>query len=653
MKNIIKNILLLTLLLNQIFAPEHSYAATKAIIKADITEGQESVPNFLKGKGHYEKTVNGTTAYADAAGTRPVDGTGGSPTLTCTRTTSSPLDGDGSLLITKDAANRQGQGCAIQFTIDSAYKAKVLQIEMDYIVGSGTFTAGTSSTDSDLIVYIYDVTNSTLIEPSSIKFLASSTTLPDKFVANFQTSATGTTYNLILHQATTSSSAYTFKADNLQVKPSQYVYGTPISDWQSYTPTGSLTTNTTYTGMRRRVGGNEEFRIKADFSGTNTQGAMTLNLPVTIDTTKIPGTINGATVFGIGSARDSGSADFDLVTAYNSTTSVTVLLKNSSATYGYYAQVNTSTNVPMTIASGDSVEVFLSVPVVGYSSSVQQSDGFSSREITAQVYRASTSQTINSASDVKIQWNAENKDSTSSFDSTTNYRFVVPSSGTYSFGGNIVIGASGSSTIAFAHLYKNGSPRKTIGSVLTSTSIATTIAISTQDDAVAGDYYEIFLNSNSVSMPVLSDASIYNGSQWFITKLQSPQTMSMTERVSFSVNTSTSSVSTSSPFVFTNVVDNTHGAYSTSTGVFTAPYRGFYFFTATYYTGATSNQGVFYKNGTTQVAQGIATVSSAQVGNISYGLTLNAGETIELRAITSATASGGAILNNFTGFLVK
>lgn len=84
-----------------------------------------------------------------------------------------------------------------------------------------------------------------------------------------------------------------------------------------------------------------------------------------------------------------------------------------------------------------------------------------------------------------------------------------------------------------------------------------------------------------------------------------------------------------------------------------APIVGFYFFAATYYTGATSVQGLLYKNGSTQVAQGISTVSSAQVGNVSYGLTLNAGETIELRAITSATASGGAILNNFTGFLVK
>ena len=118
-------------------------------------------------------------------------------------------------------------------------KAKVAQIELDYIVNSGTFAAGSSSSDGDLIVYIYDVTNSTLIEPSSIKFLSSSTATSDRIVTNFQTSATGTSYRLILHVSSTSASAWELKADNFQVKPSTYVYGTPITDNVPYTPSNS------------------------------------------------------------------------------------------------------------------------------------------------------------------------------------------------------------------------------------------------------------------------------------------------------------------------------------------------------------------------------------------------------------------------------
>ena len=79
--------------------------------------------------------------------------------------------------MTKDTANRQGRVVYTPFTIQTAHQAKVLQVSFDYIVNSGTFAAGTSSTDSDVIVYLQDVTNGTFIEPSSIKLLSNSSTL--------------------------------------------------------------------------------------------------------------------------------------------------------------------------------------------------------------------------------------------------------------------------------------------------------------------------------------------------------------------------------------------------------------------------------------------------------------------------------------------
>jgi hypothetical protein len=183
----------------------------------------------LIANGTAEVNNTGWTCYADAAGTSPVDATGGSPTITFTQSASSPLLGSGSFIYTKDASNRQGEGCAYSFTVDTAYRAKVLQIEFEYLVGSGTFTAGSSSADSDVTVWIYDVTNSVLIQPTSYRLLASNTSISTRHVANFQTSATGATYRLILHSGSTSASAYTLKIDDVQVKPSQYVYGTPIT----------------------------------------------------------------------------------------------------------------------------------------------------------------------------------------------------------------------------------------------------------------------------------------------------------------------------------------------------------------------------------------------------------------------------------------
>ncbi|MEZ0208746.1 MAG: hypothetical protein ACAH17_01035, partial [Candidatus Paceibacterota bacterium] len=207
----------------------------------------DGLVNYIK-NGHAEVNTTGWATYADAAASRPVDGTGGSPTVTWTRSTSSPLRGQASFLLTKDAANRQGEGASYAFTIDSADQAKVLNISFDWAVASGTYSGGSSSTDSDLIVYIYDVTNSRLIEPAPIKLDGAVVGTNYKYVSSFQSSSNSTSYRLIVHCATTSASAYTVKFDNVAVGPSVVTTGAFISDWQSFTPTGAWSTNTTYTG---------------------------------------------------------------------------------------------------------------------------------------------------------------------------------------------------------------------------------------------------------------------------------------------------------------------------------------------------------------------------------------------------------------------
>lgn len=165
-------------------------------------------------------STTGWATYADAAGTRPVNGTGGSATVTWTSTSSSPLSGLASFLFTKDAANRQGEGVSYDFTIDAADKAKMLGISFDYAIASGTFVgSGVNTTNSDLIVYIYDVTNSALIEPSLIVLDGGPTSGSFKFKSLFQTSSSSVSYRLIIHVATTSTSAYTVKFDNVVVGP--------------------------------------------------------------------------------------------------------------------------------------------------------------------------------------------------------------------------------------------------------------------------------------------------------------------------------------------------------------------------------------------------------------------------------------------------
>jgi hypothetical protein len=239
-----------------------------------------------------ETDTTGYATYADAAGTSPVDGTGGSPNSTWTRSTSSPLRDDASFVFTHNSgASRKGEGVSYDFSISAADKAKVLQISFDYIVGSGTFVAGTSSTDSDVTVWIYDVTNSTLIQPSSYKLLSNSSTIASQFNATFQTASDSTSYRLIFHVGSTSSSAFTLKFDNIKVSPSTYVYGTPITDWQAVTPTFTgLGTVTAIEVYSRRNG--DSLEIAGNFTTGTTTGVearISLNYRgVDVTSTAIP-----------------------------------------------------------------------------------------------------------------------------------------------------------------------------------------------------------------------------------------------------------------------------------------------------------------------------------------------------------------------------
>lgn len=544
-----------------------NFVTAEIILPADIVEGQDSNKNYIKEKAHFEKNVNGWSAYADAAATRPVDGTGGSPTITCTRSTTTPITGDGSLIITKDAANRQGQGCAAHFTIGNEMKAKVMQIEIDYRVVSGTFTAGTSTTDSDLIVYIYDVTNSTLIEPTSIKFLSTSTTIPDKMVTNFQTSATGTTYKLIIHHATTSASAFVLMLDNIKTTASRYVYGTPISDWVSWTPTGSWTGAVTYTGYKRRVGSNQEYRVKVATSGAPTGTTLSINLAETIDTTKISSTDQYREIFGDVIFDDTGTGIYYGKVAYNSSTSVSILTMGAGGTYTNGTTLSSS--IPFTYAAGDSVIATFTVPIQGWSSSVQQSDGYDGRQIAASYTGTSGTITVGGT---RFIVNAPTKvvDKTSAVTTGASWKFTAPSSGTYQVnyvaGHSIVTLTTGASLEA--ELYKNGSFYAAIARHFqqAATAVGPLLSGSLLVELNAGDYIDV---RESVGGSVNATIS---SSRIDVYKLQAPTIISATELTQFYTYTGSPTGTLSGSY---NTVTygtsgtyyDTHGAYSA--GVYT------------------------------------------------------------------------------------
>jgi hypothetical protein len=185
---------------------------------------------------NFEATSNGAnptgwTRYTNSAATPPTTFAAGSPNADWTfqGTTTTPLYGSVSGLLTKTANNRQGHGIAsnaMTFTQGSLNDVNYISINYDF--GSTSIASG------DLVVYILDVTNSTLITPSVVNF---PTAGKGVYRASFVTTSS-TSYRLYIHQATTAATAFSLELDQIVVGPGQAaVVGGVIGPQTSYSPT--------------------------------------------------------------------------------------------------------------------------------------------------------------------------------------------------------------------------------------------------------------------------------------------------------------------------------------------------------------------------------------------------------------------------------
>lgn len=322
-----------------------------------------------------EVNVDGWEAYADAAASSPVDGTGGSPNVTIARHTSSPIHGDADFVFTKDGSNRQGQGVSHDFTVDyHDHKiSKRLYISFDYY-NSANYASG------DLTVFIYDKDGAALrpvygdvVSGNGVQIPASSS---GKFVAAFDTTALNDDYRLIFHVASTNASSYDFYFDSVKVTPDTIVPGAIITEWKSYTPTlGGFAADThIITGKWRRVGENMEIQALIDYTAAPTGAAPTITIPsgYTIDTAKLVATGNSGTVLGIGTHQDVGSGNFDIRVVYGSTTTLLLRKIENSVGVEIFHDTITATD-PFTIAGTDFTFITASVPISNWSAGALQS----------------------------------------------------------------------------------------------------------------------------------------------------------------------------------------------------------------------------------------------------------------------------------------
>jgi hypothetical protein len=596
-----------------------------------------------------ENGTAGFVTYKDAAQSRPQDGTGGSPSVGITTSNTNPLSGNNSLIIDKPSGNYQGEGVSVNFAIDRASRARVLKIEFDYIVNSGTFNAGTNTADSDLIVYIYDVDANQLIEPSTFKLYANATNIADRFSGYFQTSAASTNYRLIFHVATTNSSPWSLKVDNVVVAPSKYVYGTPITDWVEYTPQFNAGFSVGSGGQAfnrwfwRRVGGDIQIRGSFKFGSSGFSmgsGYFTASLPSgrAFDFTKIPFAYDRIGVFD---CFDEGGT--------NQREVGTVIIDGTSNTFHFALRRisdNTSnrvqSNFPFNWAGGDEFFCQIQAPIQGWSSSVKMSDGYDGREIVCRAYR-NTDQSVNTnGNSVKVQFSHVEIDTTNSFD-VSNSRWICPSAGYYRINANLRLFGSNVLNNFYVVAIR-------INDALRSEGLSTPFAGLRQDlicnDVFylkAGDVVEIhvFGAGNNSSNAYFLEGGIMR-TYVSIFKVQSPQTIAMGESINVvATNSSGQTLPNGSLTTLTGWTKekDTHNAFNASTGIFTAPVSGLYEFSLMLtLNSAANNLGGEFSSDLVSGHGKIAATFAQASGT--YFMTITGSKTIYLNAGQTASVAG-------------
>ena len=570
----------------------------------------------------------GWTTYSDSAGVNPVDGSGGTASITWGQNVSNPLSGSFDFRLVKDASNRQGNGVSVPFTITNRHLAKVLQISFDTELISGnyenpiitpisgtysitsttctvtashsfvqgqsvfmTFTSGSPPTNGFYTItsvtattFVFTVSsgsstgncNYTTIGDIRISIIQDPTGTPVviepvntnlqlgianqriKHIASFQTHISITSYLLCIHIGSASTVAYTVDFNNFKIwEPTQSV-GSVITDWQSYTPTLiSFGTTTNQDFQWRRVGGNMEIQGKWT-AGTSTATEARLPLPFgTVDSARVP----SIRIVGTGGYNASATTYFGTyVLAEPSVSYLTMSIQSSTA--------NALTKVNGSTMGNNTYTIYASVPITGWGSSVAMSSDTGDGRVVAAKYTSLTSATVSNT--IPLRWTVKEYDTHNavsigtSGSSSDTWKFTAPVSGYY-----CISGVASTTASTNLNLFKNGISIH--GLFYTQTAgnydnFKSTIYLN------SGDYIDVRHASSSFtasgqSLGFVSIERISTGNQQIGTS----------ETVACEVWTNANTTATTTAnFIFNQIVRDTHGAWNTSSGIYTAPMSGWY-----------------------------------------------------------------------------
>jgi len=293
-------------------------------------------------------------------------GTGGVTVTTTTTAAELPLEGFSSTAV-KFALSASTGTAYCDFDCPTALQNFLLQL-LWYSRASSAFTASITLSINSYSSSSNRTSNTspTVVTPQVSAIIGAGINFETNFVS------TSNQYLRLTLSFGAQASAW-YSIAQFGIGPSNRTQGPAIADPISWTPTGSWTTNATYSGFYRRIGSSAEFTVKIALAGAPTGGNLAaVNLPtgMTINTSVLSIPAGGDTAF-VGSVNftDSGVASYVGVVAVinGTTTSVRPYWTDDSA---IGIQVfTTSASAPFVWGSADYLTLNFTVPIAEWAGS--------------------------------------------------------------------------------------------------------------------------------------------------------------------------------------------------------------------------------------------------------------------------------------------
>ena len=204
------------------------------VIVADSTQAtglrwtslQQGAKNYITNSNFEGNSLTGYSLFnTTLSGVNPTTApSGGAASLTAAVTSSGPIAGTYSLLLSSSGATTTGQGLITSaLTIDREDQAKVLTYRFAYSVASGTSNLNFSGSSSNTFaVWIYDTANAAWIQPAGVYNLVQNSGV-GICTGTFQTPANTTSLQLAIICINASGGAMSIQFDDFSVGPQSLV----------------------------------------------------------------------------------------------------------------------------------------------------------------------------------------------------------------------------------------------------------------------------------------------------------------------------------------------------------------------------------------------------------------------------------------------